>query len=173
MREVEEAVREELEQRIAQTNDGIEDCAERVARAFAAMLNWALADPTKARTLLRMTPHFADPNAPSNSGVRGDVHAGVAAGRFTGIADEAGIVLVLSVLTGGVNRALDLVQKKKVRVLGESLAQALLVALGLPAGTPRRSPAAPWRLSVRALSGEVDTGSTPESAPKRKSTAGL
>ncbi|QUD90215.1 TetR/AcrR family transcriptional regulator [Phenylobacterium montanum] len=134
VREVEEAVREELEQRIAQTNDGIEDCAERVARAFAAMLNWALADPTKARTLLRMTPHFADPNAPSNSGVRGDVHAGVAAGRFTGIADEAGIVLVLSVLTGGVNRALDLVQKKKVRVLGESLAQALLVALGLPRG---------------------------------------
>ena len=75
--------------------------------------------------------YFADPDAPSNAGVRRDVHAGVADGRFTGITDEAGVVLVLSVMTGGVNRALDLVQTKKVRLLGESLARALLIALGL------------------------------------------
>jgi AcrR family transcriptional regulator len=131
VREVEDAVRAELEQRVAETNAGVEDAAERVARAFAAMLNWSLGDPTKARTLLRMTPHFADPDAASNSGVRRDVHAGVAAGRFTGITDEAGVVLVLSVLTGGVSRALDVVHKKQVRALGESLAKALLVALGL------------------------------------------
>jgi len=131
VREVEDAVRAELEQRISETNTGVEDSADRIARAFAAMLNWSLGDPTKARTLLRMTPHFADPDAPSNSGVRRDVHTGVAEGRFTGITDEAGVVLVLSVMTGGVNRALDLVQTKKVRVLGQSLAKALLVALGL------------------------------------------
>jgi AcrR family transcriptional regulator len=131
VREVEESVRAELEQRIAAMNDGVEDSAERAARAFAAMLNWSLADPIKARTLLRMTPHFADPDAPSNSGVVRDVRAGLAEGRFTGITDEAGVVLMLSVLTGGVNRALDLVQGKKVRLLGESLAKALLVALGL------------------------------------------
>ena len=131
VREVADAVRAELEQRVAETNAGVEDSADRVARAFAAMLNWSLGDPAKARTLLRMTPHFADPDAPSNSGVRRDVHAGVADGRFTGITDEAGVVLVLSVLTGGVSRALDIVQTKKVRVLGESLAKALLVALGL------------------------------------------
>lgn len=131
IREVEESVRAELEQRIALTNDGVEDAAERVARAFAAMLNWSLADPVKARTLLRMTPHFADPDAPSNAGVRRDVHAGVAENRFTGITDEAGVVLVLSVLTGGVNRALDLVHTDKVRVLGETLSEALLIALGL------------------------------------------
>jgi AcrR family transcriptional regulator len=131
IREVEDAVRAELEKRVAETNVGVEDAADRVARAFAAMLNWSLGDPTKARTLLRMTPHFADPDAPSNSGVRRDVHAGVASGRFTGITDEAGLVLVLSVMTGGVNRALDLVETKKVRALGETLAKALLVALGL------------------------------------------
>ena len=131
VREVEDGVRAEIEQRIAETNDGVEDAADRIARAFAAMLNWSLGDPTKARTLLRMTPHFADPDAPSNSGVRRDVHAGVADGRFTGITDEAGVVLVLSVFTGGVNRALDLVQNKKVRGLGENLAEALLIALGL------------------------------------------
>jgi hypothetical protein len=48
--------------------------------------------------------------------------------------DEAGVVLVLSVMTGGVNRALDVVQKKKVRMLGEFLAEALLIALGLQRG---------------------------------------
>jgi len=130
VREVEGAARAEIEQRIAQTNAGVDNSPERVARAFATMLNWALDDPTKARTLLRMTPHFADPDAPSNAGVRRDVHTGLADGSFTGITDEAGVVLVLSVLTGGVNRALDLVHKEKVRGVGENLAEALLVALG-------------------------------------------
>ena len=148
VREVEESVRAELEQRIAETNDGIEDSADRVARAFAAMLNWSLADPIKARTLLRMTPHFADPDAPSNSGVRRDVHAGVADGRFSGITDEAGVVLVLSVMTGGVNRSLDLVHKRKVRSLGESLAEALLIAMGL-----QRSDAAACAARAMALVG--------------------
>jgi AcrR family transcriptional regulator len=132
VREVEDSVRAELEQRIAETNEGVGDAAERIARALAAMLSWSLRDPAKARTLFRMAPHFADPDAPSNAGVRRDVHAGVAASRFTGITDEAGVVLVLSVMTGAVNRALDLVQQKKVRALGESLAEALLIALGLP-----------------------------------------
>lgn len=131
VREVEESARVELERRIAETNTEVTDPARRVARAFAAMLAWSLAKPVKARTLLRMTPHFADPDAPINSGVRRDVHTGVEAGRFAGVTDEAGVVLVLSVMTGGVNRALDLVQKRKVRALGENLAEALLVALGL------------------------------------------
>jgi len=131
VREVEESARAELEQRISATNIDVTDPARRVARAFAAMLDWALAEPDKARTLVRMTPHFADPDAPTNAGVRSDVHAGVKAGRFAGVTDEAGVVLVLSVISGGVNRALDLVQKRKVRALGESLAEALLVALGL------------------------------------------
>ena len=131
IREVEESVRAELEQRIAETNSGVVDQADRVSRAFASMLNWAQADPAKARTLLRMTPHFADPDAPSNSGVSLDVQTGISGGRFCGITHEAGVVLVLSIMTGGVNRALDLENPLQVRQLGENLAEALLVALGL------------------------------------------
>lgn len=131
IREVEDSVRVELERRIAETNADVVDPAARVARAFAAMLVWSLEDPTKSRTLLRMSPRFADPDSPINAGVRRDVHTGVADARFTNITDEAGVVLVLSVLSGGVNRALDVVKKAKVRLLGENLAEALLVALGL------------------------------------------
>jgi hypothetical protein len=40
-------------------------------------------------------------------------------------------VLSLSVISGGANRALDLVHTRKVRALGENLAEALLVALGV------------------------------------------
>ena len=131
VREVEESARAELERRIAETNLDIADPAERMARAFAAMLNWSLADPTKARTVLRMAPHFADPDQPINAGVRRDIHTGVTDGRFAGVTDEAGVVLALSVISGGANRALDLVQTRKVRALGENLAEALLVALGV------------------------------------------
>jgi len=131
VREVEESARAELERRIAETNLDIADPAERMARAFAAMLNWSLADPTKARTVLRMAPHFADPDQPINAGVRRDIHTGVADGRFAGVTDEAGVVLALSVISGGANRALDIVQTRKVRALGENLAEALLVALGV------------------------------------------
>jgi hypothetical protein len=78
-----------------------------------------------------MSPHFADPDAPLNSGVRADVHGGVANGRFSVISDEAGVVLVLGIISSGVNRALDIGQKAKAHALGENLAEALLVALGL------------------------------------------
>jgi AcrR family transcriptional regulator len=131
VREVEDSARAELERRIAETNMDVADPAERMARAFAAMLNWSLADPTKARTVLRMAPHFADPDTPMNTGVRRDIHAGVADGRFACVTDEAGVVLALSVISGGANRALDIVQTRKVRALGENLAEALLVALGV------------------------------------------
>jgi AcrR family transcriptional regulator len=131
VREVEESARTELERRIIETNTDVVDPAERMARAFAAMLNWSLADPTKARAVLRMAPHFANPDTPMNAGIGRDIHAGVADGRFSGITDEAGIVLSLSVISGGANRALDLVHTRKVRALGENLAEALLVALGV------------------------------------------
>jgi AcrR family transcriptional regulator len=131
IREAEESARRELEQRIAECNANISDPAARVARAFAAMLDWSLAEPLKARMVLRMSPHFADPDAPLNSGVRADVHGGVANGRFSVISDEAGVVLVLGIISSGVNRALDLGQKAKAHALGENLAEALLVALGL------------------------------------------
>ena len=131
IRAAEASARGELEQRIAECNANVSDPAARVARAFAAMLDWSLTEPIKARTVLRMSPHFADPDAPINSGVRADVHSGVAAGRFSVISDEAGVVLVLGIISSGVNRALDLGKKSKVHTLGEHLAEALLIALGL------------------------------------------
>lgn len=131
VRELEQSARKDLENLIARTNAGQSDAAARVSQAFASALIWALADPMRARTLMRMTPHFADPEAPINAGVRRDIRDGTAAGRFQGTTNEAGVVLVLSVISGGVNRALDLEQPKKVRALGESLSTALLVALGL------------------------------------------
>jgi AcrR family transcriptional regulator len=131
IREVEEAVRAEIEQLIARGNAGVTDPAKRVAGAFASLLSWSQSDPIKARMLVRSTPHLTDPGAPMNVGVRADLHAGAAAGQFTNITDEAGIVLVLGVMSAGVNRALDIADQTRVRDLGENLAEALLVALGV------------------------------------------
>ena len=131
IREVEEAVRAEIEQLIARGNAGVTDPAQRVAGAFASLLSWSQSDPIKARMLVRSTPNLTDPGAPMNVGVRDDLHAGALAGEFTDITDEAGIVLVLGVMSAGVNRALDIADHTRVRDLGENLAEALLVALGV------------------------------------------
>ena len=132
IREVEGAVRAEIEQLIARGNAGVTDPAQRVAGAFASLLSWSQTDPIKARMLVRSTPHLTDPSAAMNVGVRRDLHAGTAAGEFTRISDEAGIVLVLGVMSAGVNSAMDIADKQRVRDLGEDLAEALLVALGVP-----------------------------------------
>jgi len=131
IQEVEAIARQRIEEIISSANQGVDDAATRVARAFAAGVGWAAAHQDQARMLMRMTPHFTDPDAPINAGVRRDVHDGLTSGRFTALTEEAGVVLVLSVMHGGINRALDLEQPAKVRAFGVHLSAGLLVGLGL------------------------------------------
>lgn len=131
VREVEEAARTHLEALIAQTNAGVADAGVRMARAFCAALGFALSDPHRAMTLLRISPHATDPDTPINMGVRRDVRSGLDSGRFKFVTEEAGVVLALSVIQGGVSRTLDLQEAHKVEALGESLGASLLVALGI------------------------------------------
>ncbi|MDX3899726.1 MAG: helix-turn-helix domain-containing protein [Sphingobium sp.] len=131
IREVEAVARALIEQIITAANEDVTDAATRVARAFAAGLGWAVTHQEQARMLMRMTPHFTDPDAAINAGVRRDVHDGLTSERFKSVTEEAGVVLVLSVMHGGLNRALDLEQRGKVRQFGAPLSEALLVGLGL------------------------------------------
>ena len=66
-RELAAHVRGRLEDEIARANEGIDDPAKRIARAFCCVLRLALAQPEQATAMMRLFPHATDPAAPINS----------------------------------------------------------------------------------------------------------
>jgi AcrR family transcriptional regulator len=129
-RELAAHVRALLEDEIARANEGINDPAKRIARAFCCVLRLVLGKPEQADAMMRLFPHATDPAAPLNSGARRDAAAGLAQGRIVAPSEEAAIAYIVGVSTAGVNRALDL-PSDRVREFTEGLGAILLRGLGL------------------------------------------
>lgn len=75
-------LRSRLEGAIARLNDGIEDPAERVARAIRLYLALAVLDPGRAGMLARVYDGKDDLIMQSNPGLTEDLKVGIAQGRF-------------------------------------------------------------------------------------------
>lgn len=131
IREIDQSVRASLEEKIQATNAGIDNPPERIARALAAALSFAFAEPERSMALLRMNPPAMDPGMAVNAGVRADIRAGREAGHFSSDSEEAAIVFVLGVIQAGLTRAIALPDKENVRHLGASLTLSLLRGLGV------------------------------------------
>src|SRR5262245_11262712 len=67
-----ERLRLDLEEKITRTNEGITDAGERMANGLASVMAFAIANPVRARAMLRLQPGVVDPDAPINAGLRGD-----------------------------------------------------------------------------------------------------
>ncbi|MEJ0024881.1 MAG: TetR/AcrR family transcriptional regulator [Rhizomicrobium sp.] len=106
-REVMLGVRGEIERQVIEANRGIVDPAARVARALCVFARYALERPDRARSLLHLSRNATDPDAEVNEGVRHDVSAGLAAGRFGGESRDAAILLVMGAAQAAFQRALD------------------------------------------------------------------
>ena len=129
-RELAVHVRERLEDEIARVNEGIDDPAERIARAFCCVLRFCLGAPEQAAALARLFPHATDPAAPLNSGARRDAVDGIAQSRIVASSEDAAIACIVGVFMAGVNRALDL-PSGRVREFAQGLGAILLHGLGL------------------------------------------
>jgi AcrR family transcriptional regulator len=123
-------VRARLEDEIARANDGIDDPAKRIARAFCCVLRLGAANPAQAGAMMRLFPHATDPAAPLNSGARRDAAAGLAQGRIVAPSEEAAVAYIVGVFVAGANRALDL-SAERTREFAEDLGAILLRGLGL------------------------------------------
>lgn len=88
-------VRHELEAQVTRTNDGIADAAVRMANGLSCFLSFAVHQPTRARTLMRMIAGSADPAAPINAGLKGDVVLGLKTKRFDVPSPESGVLLAM------------------------------------------------------------------------------
>jgi AcrR family transcriptional regulator len=129
-RELASYVRARVESDISRANEGVEDSAARIARAFCCVLRFFLNAPGEATAMMRLFPRATDPAAPMNSGVRSDVVAGLARGRIVAPSEDVAIACILGVFTAGANRASDL-SPPRARTFARELGTILLHGLGL------------------------------------------
>lgn len=125
------AVRGETEAEIDEANAGVADPALRMARAQAVVVRYAGRNPERARAMGRLYAGATLPNAPLNRGVRADIEAGLAAGRFTGLTVEAGVLMAMGIAGVAASRALDPDNPTPLPLLSRQLTFGLLRGLGL------------------------------------------
>lgn len=135
--------RASVEAMVAHVGAGVADPAERVARALCAFARQAAEHPQGVRMMLRLFHGAAIPDAPMNAGVRADIQAGLAAGRFSGLSLEAGVLMAVGVVQITVARVLDHETPAQAAALAREMAAALLRALAV-------DPAEGWAIADRA-----------------------
>ncbi len=112
-------------------NLNVEDPAERVARAMAAMIRYARVHPDRYLSMVNLTERRADIDAPINAGARHDIERGLASGQFSDISVETGVFMMLSMIAS----AVDYFSVGRKADAGESvacqMAAMLLRALGV------------------------------------------
>lgn len=106
-REIAAAIRAEVEALVDSTNRDIADPAIRMARAFAVYVRFAHDQPERARAMLRLLAGATLPDLPLNKGVRFDLEAGLASGRFSGLPLQAALLLVMGVVQIGLIHVLE------------------------------------------------------------------
>lgn len=106
-REIAAAIRSEVEALVDATNRDIADPAVRMARAFAVYVRYAHEQPERARAMLRLLAGATLPDMPLNAGVRFDLEAGLAAGRFRGLPLQSALLLVMGVVQIGLIHVLE------------------------------------------------------------------
>ena len=107
VREVAHLARVELEGAIRRINAGIADPAARTVRGFCAAVRFAVDDPADARTLTRLFAGATSPSSPINSGLSGDITAGLVQKRFSIPTADVGVMTVIGLAQAALSRALD------------------------------------------------------------------
>ena len=137
-RELAHHARLAVEALVATVSEGVDDPAERVARALCAFARQAMEDPTGVRMGARLFYGAAIPDAPMNAGVRADIQAGFKAGRFRDLSLEGGVLMAVGVVQMAVARVLDRDTPAEAASLSRDLAFGLLRGLGLDEAAARK-----------------------------------
>jgi AcrR family transcriptional regulator len=130
-------VRIELEAEVRHVNMGVEDAGVRMANGLACYLSFAVRQPTRARTLLRLQSAGADPRAPINAGVRSDVQLGVYTKRFEVVSVDAAVLIAIGACLAGVVHIVQTPGARAQRAAGELIA-TVLRAFGLKGAESRK-----------------------------------
>lgn len=127
--------RRQVEDLASSLGAGVDDPAERVARALCGFMRQAADRPEAARLGSRLFQGAAIPDLPMDRGVRADIQAGLDSGRFSGVSTEAGVLLAVGVVQIAVARALEAGAASPPCDLARELGLGLLRGLGLDPST--------------------------------------
>ncbi len=117
---------------------GVDDPAERVARALCAFARQAVEHPVGVGAMLRLFHGASIPDFPMNRGVRAEVHAGINGGRFRGLSLESGVLLTVGVAQILVARVLEQDGRRdEAASLARDLVHGLLRGLGLESASAK------------------------------------
>lgn len=125
-------LRLELEDKIAAANEGLSDAAVRMANGLSSLCTFAIAQPVRARALLRLIPNGVDPDTPINAGIRGDVALGIKTKRFAVTSINAATVAAIGIAMSAGMRLSD--ADRPVAdpfALAAEIVATALIALGL------------------------------------------
>ncbi|MFZ5721101.1 MAG: TetR/AcrR family transcriptional regulator [Pseudomonadota bacterium] len=136
-RELADLARTSVEAVVAHVTRGVDDPAERVARAICAFARQAAENPVGAGAMLRLFHGAGIPDHAMNRGVRADVQAGLAAGRFSGLALESAVLLAVGVAQIATARSLEHADPRRAEALAGDLVFGLLRGLGLETTSAR------------------------------------
>lgn len=136
-RELADLARASVEAMVAHVTAGVDDPAERVARAICAFARQAADNPIGAGAMLRLFHGAGVPDHAMNRGVRADVQAGLAMGRFNGLSLEGAVLMTVGVAQIATARSLEHRSRSKAEALARDLAFGLLRGLGLEAAAAR------------------------------------
>lgn len=126
------SIRLELEAKITATNEGVTDAAVRMANGLSSMFAFTIAQPVRARALIRLIPGAVDPDEPINAGIKGDVALGQKTKRFGGASLNTAVVATLGIAMSAGMRLSD--TKHRVTdpyTFAADILTTALVALGI------------------------------------------
>lgn len=125
-------IRLELEDKITATNEGVTDAATRMANGLSSLCAFAIAQPVRARALLRLIPGSVDPETPINAGIRGDIVLGQKAKRFAVASVNAATVATLGIaMSAGMRLSETTRPVNEPFTFAADIVATALVALGM------------------------------------------
>lgn len=137
-RELSDVARNAIEHMAATLSVGVDDPAERVARALCAFARSAVENPVGVGAMLRLFHGASIPDFPMNRGVRADVAAGINGGRFSGLSVESGVLLTVGVAQILTGRILEMADRRgEAQALARELVFGLLRGLGLESSSAK------------------------------------
>ena len=122
------AIREEVEQKIRDSNRNVTDPAYRMARGICLHLRLAVIQPKRAAIMLRIAELATSGDYALNRHIQGDIEDGIATGRYHRGCEDAGIIVVMGTTMALMLRIIE--QGLDVEQTIELTAKTLSLVLG-------------------------------------------
>ncbi|OJY61822.1 MAG: hypothetical protein BGP16_14355 [Sphingobium sp. 66-54] len=128
-----EMVRGDCEFRVFAANRDVSHPPLRLVRAMCVVIRYAMEHPERLQSLLGLSERHTAYNSTFNVGINADLNQGLEDGSFSGMDIEAGVLVVIGLITIAVRHVMAPETETAPATIAVSLGAALLRSLGVSA----------------------------------------